>query len=189
MPAIAKAIPTTRQALPTLAYIRDDVFAPKAMPERAAAYPELRYMGSKNRLLPWIHGVLSQLPFETAADPFLGSGCVAYLLKAMGKAVRGSDFLNFPVVLARATLANSQHRLDSCAIETLVAPATSPSDFIERTYSGIFYTPQDLRFLDQISANLSRLGSEPQAALARAALIRACLKKLNRPGFVGGSNS
>ncbi|NOU09089.1 MAG: DNA methyltransferase, partial [Nitrospira sp.] len=56
-------------------------------------------MGSKRRLLPWIHGVLRTLPFETAADPFVGSGCVAFLLKAMGKRVIASDFLNFPTVL------------------------------------------------------------------------------------------
>jgi adenine-specific DNA-methyltransferase len=183
MPALAKAMFPTTQALPTLAYVRDDAPPAEAMPERAAVYPELRYMGSKNRLLPWIHGVLSTLSFDTAADPFLGSGCVAYLMKAMGKAVRGSDFLNFPVVLASATLANSQHRLDSRTIKALVEPATSPSDFIERTYSGIFYTPEDLRFLDRISANLVRLDSEPQAALARAALIRACLKKQPRGVF------
>lgn len=73
------------------------------LPERVNEYPELRYMGSKHRLLPWIHGILSGLHFETAADPFVGSGCVAYLLKAMGKRVLSSDFLNFPVVLAAAT--------------------------------------------------------------------------------------
>jgi adenine-specific DNA-methyltransferase len=69
------------------------VFASVPLPERLADYPELRYMGSKHRLLPWIHGVLRALPFETAADPFVGSGCVAYLLKSMGKGVVASDFL------------------------------------------------------------------------------------------------
>src|SRR5690242_4839183 len=59
----------------------------KRMLERARAFPELRYMGSKHRLLPWIHGVLHKLDFEVAADPFVGSGAVAYLLKTMGKRV------------------------------------------------------------------------------------------------------
>ena len=90
--------------------------------DQAAGYPELRYMGSKHRLLPWIHGVLSELDFETAADPFVGSGCVAYLLKAMGKRVVASDFLNFPVVLATATIANGRHRLDGHAIKQLLTP-------------------------------------------------------------------
>ena len=54
------------------------------LPEQVLGFPELRYMGSKHRLLPWLHGVLRSLDFETAADPFAGSGSVAYLLKSMG---------------------------------------------------------------------------------------------------------
>src|SRR3954467_6003924 len=97
--------------------------AAAVLPPRAAAYPELRYMGSKHRLLPWIHGVLRTLDFETAGDPFVGSGCVSYLMKAMGKRVIASDFLNFPVVLATATVANSSSRLDGPAVSRLLAPA------------------------------------------------------------------
>jgi DNA adenine methylase/adenine-specific DNA-methyltransferase len=97
-------------------YSRED-FAKVPLPEHVADYPELRYMGSKHRLLPWIHGVLRGLSFETAADPFVGSGCVAYLLKAMGKSVIASDFLNFPSVVAAATVANGKHRLDGRAVK------------------------------------------------------------------------
>src|ERR1700730_9759083 len=84
-------------------YSRED-FRSVPLPDRVADSPQLRYMGSKHRLLPWIHGVLRTLPFETAADPFVGSGCVAYLLKSMGKVVIASDFLNFPSVIATATI-------------------------------------------------------------------------------------
>ncbi len=100
-------------------YSRED-FAKLPLPEQVAEYPELRYMGSKHRLLPWIHVVLHGLNFETAADPFVGSGCVAYLLKAMGKKVIASDFLNFPAVLAAATIANSTYRLNEPAIKVLL---------------------------------------------------------------------
>jgi adenine-specific DNA-methyltransferase len=34
----------------------------------ASVYPELRYMGSKRRLLPWIFEILSQLEFKSVAD-------------------------------------------------------------------------------------------------------------------------
>src|SRR5437763_15761657 len=102
-------------------YSRDD-FSDVPLPERAAEFLELRYMGSKHRLLPWIHGILRTLPFHTAADPFVGGGCVAYLLKAMGKRVLASDFLNFPTVLASATLVNSNHLLDGQAVKRLLAP-------------------------------------------------------------------
>src|SRR5579871_2129474 len=124
-------------------YSREN-FASVPLPERVADYPELRYMGSKHRLLPWIHGVLRSMKFETAADPFVGSGCVAYLLKAMGKRVIASDFLNFPVVLAAARTAKSDWKLDGPAVKTLLQPRNNDPHFIERTFEGIFYTSEDL---------------------------------------------
>ena len=153
------------------------------VPERARVYPEFRYMGSKHRLLPWIHGVLSTLDFESAADPFLGSGCVAYLLKCMGKRVIGSDFLNFPTVIAKATVENNSYELDGPAMKRLLQPLRRRSQFIERTFSGIFYTRADLQFLDRVCSNIEELDNEYRQALARAALIRSCLKKQPRGVF------
>ncbi|MDP9171810.1 MAG: DNA adenine methylase [Acidobacteriota bacterium] len=165
-----------------LVYSRDD-FDGVPLPDRVADYPELRYMGSKNRLLPWIHGVLRELSFETAADPFVGSGCVAYLLKAMGKRVIASDFLNFPAVLASATIVNNEQLLDASSIRALLRPRRNGPSFIERTFSGIFYSIGDLRLLDRISANIEELEHPGRQALARAALIRSCLKKQPRGVF------
>src|SRR4051812_953824 len=69
------------------------------LPLRARNYPQLRFMGSKHRLLPWLHEILAPLEFDTALDAFSGSGCVAYLFKSMGKEVTTNDFLNFTSVL------------------------------------------------------------------------------------------
>jgi D12 class N6 adenine-specific DNA methyltransferase len=96
--------------------------SPVPLPLRVAEYPEFRYMGSKHRLLPWIHQVLRAIEFRTAADPFVGSGCVSYLMKSMGKQVKASDFLNFPAVIAEATLANQRSRLNQSIIERLLTP-------------------------------------------------------------------
>ncbi len=153
------------------------------LPWRVAHYPQFRYMGSKHRLLPWIHGVLSGLKFETAADPFVGSGCVAYLLKAMGKQVTASDFLNFPAVLASATIANDEHTLDAGTIRRLTAPNGGGSGFIESTFSGIFFHQNDLRFLDRVTQNIRKLERPEQRDLAKAAVIRSCLKKQPRGVF------
>jgi adenine-specific DNA-methyltransferase len=153
------------------------------LPEQVLSFPELRYMGSKHRLLPWIHGVLRDLEFETAADPFVGSGSVAYLLKAMGKRVVASDFLNFPTVLATATVANNKHLLNDSLVKQLLAVRRKGPHFIERTFADIFYAKNDLQFLDRVSANISNLPQGHQRALARAALIRSCLKKQPRGVF------
>jgi DNA adenine methylase/adenine-specific DNA-methyltransferase len=62
-----------------------DVQVPDTFPERVATYPQLRFMGSKHRLLPWIHQTLHNLDFDTALDGFSGSGCVGYLLASEEK--------------------------------------------------------------------------------------------------------
>lgn len=147
-----------------------------------AAAPPLRLMGSKHRLLPWIREVLSGLDFDTALDAFTGSSAVAYLLKRMGKRVTASDFLGFPVTIATALIENPDRKLGGAALERLLARDPRRDRFIERTFRGIFYTPEDLRFLDRVSWNARALPRGPRA-LALAALIRSCAKRQPRGVF------
>ena len=152
-----------------------------------AAYPRLRYMGNKHRLLPWIAGTLSGLAFDSALDLFSGSGSVSYLLKGLGKRVVANDFLLFAHHLAVASVENASSTLDDATVDTLCAPDPRRRRFIERTFDGIFYTPNDLRFLDTVSGNLGRLDDRHAQAIARAALTRACMKRQPRGVFtVGG---
>jgi adenine-specific DNA-methyltransferase len=153
------------------------------MPEKAAEYPELRYMGSKARLLPWIFEALNLIDFESALDPFSGTGCVAYLMKAMDRRVVAADFLNFTSTVARATVENNHVHLDGKAIKRLLDRTKPSHDFIERTFGGVFYTPEDLRFLDRVSGNIRQLQDAHQQALAFAALFRSCLKRQPRGVF------
>jgi DNA adenine methylase/adenine-specific DNA-methyltransferase len=140
-------------------------------------------MGSKHRLLPWIHSVLRDLPFSTALDGFSGSGCVAYLLKAMGKQVTSNDFLRFSTTIAAALVENPGRRSSPAAAEALVRYDPRHRHFIERTFSGIFFAPEDLRFLDRVWWNLRDLEDGALRDLALAALIRACLKRQPRGVF------
>jgi adenine-specific DNA-methyltransferase len=165
-----------------LEYSRE-VFDKVPLPIQALRFPEFRYMGSKHRLLPWIHGVLRGLDFVTAADPFVGSGSVAYLLKAMGKRVFASDFLNFPAVLAMATVANNCDKIDDGTFKQLIAARRKGPHFIEKTFEGVFFAKSDLQFLDRVSANIEELAHPNHRALAKAALIRSCLKKQPRGVF------
>jgi len=151
--------------------------------DRIRAYPPLRFMGSKHRLLPWLGGILSGLPFETALDAFSGSGCVSYLLKTMRKRVVANDFLRFPATIAKATVENSSVVLDADDVASLIAPTRGHSRFIERTFRGIFFTPADLRFLDHAWANVRRMHDPYRRALALSALIRSCVKRQPRGVF------
>lgn len=153
------------------------------MPAGAKRFPEWRYMGSKKRLLPWIHGVLDKLDFETALDPFSGSGSVGYLMKAMGRRVTATDFLNVSATIATALIENSEATVGAMAMRKLTAKAPRANDFIARTFTGVFYTPEDLAFLDRVSANLAKLDDPHQRALAIAALARSCLKRQPRGVF------
>jgi len=105
------------------------------------------------------------------------------LLKTMGKQVIASDFLNFPAVLAQATVANNRHRLDDIVVQRLLTQRRKGPHFIEKTFADVFFASSDLRFLDRVSANIGGLASPAQRALARAALIRSCLKKQPRGVF------
>ena len=146
-------------------------------------FPELRYMGSKRRLLPWIHQVLDQLDFETALDPFSGSHAVAYLIKAMDRRVISSDFLNLSATIGKAIIENNAVHLDGGAMKILMEASVTTHHFIEENFTGIFYTPEDLRFLDRVSCNLRQLDNPYQQALALAALIRSCVKRQPRGVF------
>jgi adenine-specific DNA-methyltransferase len=139
-------------------------------------------MGSKHRLLPWIEGVLADLPFDSALDAFSGSGCIAYLLKTMGKEVRANDFLSFACDLTRATLVNSTETLTERDLEQVLTAAPDAPDFVEQTFAGIFYEDDDNRFLDRAVFNARPL-SPAKRALVLASLHRACLKRQPRGVF------
>jgi adenine-specific DNA-methyltransferase len=141
------------------------------------------FMGSKHRLLPWIHEILENLDFETALDGFSGSGAVSYLLKTMGKTVISNDFLNFPTVIAKGLCVNSKFTLSSEDVTALINNEVETDDFIFRTYKDIFYTHEDLKFLDRIYFSITTQLTDDKKFLALTALIRACIKKQPRGIF------
>jgi DNA adenine methylase/adenine-specific DNA-methyltransferase len=68
-------------------------------------------------------------------------------------------------------------------VKQLLAARSNGPHFIQKTFDGIFYATEDLRFLDRVSGNIENLENVSQRALARAALIRSCLKKQPRGVF------
>ena len=116
--------------------------------ERTSAFPRLRYMGSKYRLVPYLAEVFAELAGRTALDAFSGSGVVSYLLKSLGYQVTSNDFLNFPTIIARATVVNQSVRLTRDDIELICSPPSDDRDFIQRKFDGLYFTAADRRFLD-----------------------------------------
>jgi len=149
----------------------------------AAKYPTFRIMGSKHRLLPWLFEIFSQLEFETSLDAFSGSGAVAYLLKAMEKRVTTNDFLHFAYHIANGLIVNQGQTLSNDDMKMLLSTNPEADDFIEKTFTGIFYRPKDLAFLDNVWANLANLDNSIKRSLALSALFRASLKAQPRGVF------
>jgi adenine-specific DNA-methyltransferase len=162
----------------------------KAIQQRIDAFPLIRYMGSKSRLLPWISEVLQDLEFHTVLDAFTGSGAVAYLCKAMGKRVLTNDFLHFSHILTKAIIENDTIRIAPEHLEILLGDDPSAPDFIRSTFDGIFFSPEDLKFLDLVSHNITKLDNQYLRALAMAAMIRSSVKKQPRGVFtISGDTS
>lgn len=151
--------------------------------EKIRNYPKLRFMGSKYRLLPWIYEILTELEFESALDAFSGSGCVSYILKSMGKKVYSNDFLKFCSAVTKATIENNDIVLDDITTHKLLKYSPFHRHFIENKFSGIFFTPEDLRFLDRVSWNIQKLSNQYQKHIAIAALNRGCVKRQPRGVF------
>lgn len=151
-------------------------------------YPLLRYMGSKYKLIPWIQETLGSLDFDSAFDAFSGSGVVSYLLKSMNKKVYSNDFLNFSSIISKAVIENKADRLDRQDLLTLLDLNVDSDNFIQKTFDKVFYSKEDLIFLDKVSHNIHRLSSPYKQSLAYTALFRSCLKKQPRGVFTISGN-
>jgi len=146
-------------------------------------FPETKYMGSKQSLLPWIMEHLSRLDYNTALDAFSGSGCVAYAMKEAGKTVTANDFLRFAYHTARATVENNHARLSPADVDLLLRPNPDAPRFIADNFADLYFPEEDCVFLDEAYANLRILECEYKRSLALAALCRACMKKRPRGIF------
>lgn len=150
--------------------------------QRAQGFPRLRYMGSKYRLMPQLAQTFTDLGGSTAVDAFSGSGVVSYLLKALGFQVTSNDFLSFPAIIARATVENSAVRLDAKTVDQICGPAADSRDFIQSTFDGLYFTPEDRRFLDSAWSHIDLLEGH-QRDLAIAALVLSAARKQPRGVF------
>ncbi|WP_273490657.1 DNA adenine methylase [Gordonia otitidis] len=149
---------------------------------RAQRFPRLRYMGSKYRLLPHLERTFADIGGTTAVDAFSGSGVVSYLLKAQGFSVASNDFLNFPHIITRATVANSSVRLEPDLIDEICGPPADDRDFIRRTFDGLYFDAADRAFLDSAWSHIARLRGY-RRDLAISALVLSAARKQPRGVF------
>ncbi len=141
--------------------------------------PTTRYQGSKLSLLGWLHEHLSTLDFDSATDLMCGTGSVAYLLKSMGKSTLANDALRANFQSARALVENSTEQLTTGQVSGLLEPYAADEaqlSVVASEYDGVFFLPDENRFLDRIVPRIARLSSASRA-IAFHSLFQACLMK------------
>ncbi len=147
------------------------------------SFPDTKYMGSKQAILPFIFRHVTRLKFERVLDAFSGSGCVAYTFKQLGVEVHANDFLRFAFHIARATVENNATYLTDDDLTSLLRPNAKAANFVQRTFGTLYFNPEDNAFLDNLWANIQELESPLKQSIALAAACRAAMKKRPRGIF------
>ncbi len=156
---------------------------PTSVNPQVENYPPTRYMGSKKKVLPYIQDVAKQFSFDSALDLFSGSGVVGYLFKSMGKKVYTNDYMAMNAILSQATIANNHQILTDKETDSLFTTNKSARTFIQDTYRGLYFSDEDNAVLDLVQSNIAGLPNKSKIAIAKSALIRACIKKRARGIF------
>lgn len=159
---------------------RDDVATFSA---RVDSFPPTRFMGSKSKLLKEIWAVTRELQFDTVVDLFAGTGIVGYMYKCHQKRVISNDQMAMSSVATMAMIENSTTVLSRKESESLIRPRPGADDFVRRTFGDLYFDEEDSETIDFIRTNILALRNPQKKAIARAALIRACMKKRPRGIF------
>ncbi|MAI17890.1 MAG: DNA adenine methylase [Marinovum sp.] len=157
--------------------------APDPVDPKALNYPPTRFMGSKEKLLPYIQDVAKEFNFDSAIDLFSGSGVVGYLFKTMGKQVYSNDYMAMSSTLTKAMVENNSEVLSQSDIDLLFSENSKASTFVQNTFKDLYYSDVDNKVIDLVRSNVPRLSNQYKRAIAMSALVRACLKKRARGIF------
>jgi DNA adenine methylase len=156
---------------------------PELLPEQVRKFPPTRYMGSKSKILSYLRDIIRQFKCGIVLDLFSGSGIVSYMLKAEGKKVISNDYMAMCATYAKAMIENNNTQLSRNEAETLFKHNRYSDKFVQTVYKGLYYSDDDNQLIDNIRANLKGLGNQYKVAIAKSALIRACIKKRPRGIF------
>lgn len=156
--------------------------------QQVSKYPQTRFMGSKQKLLTEIWAQASRFEFKTVLDLFSGSGVVGYMFKSYGKKVISNDYLHMSAAFSKAMIENNRTILSSEDVSFLLTDHGDQDSFVQSTFKGLYFSDADNALIDIIRANIDALSDEYKKAIAKTALIRACMKKRPRGLFTYTGN-
>lgn len=162
---------------------------PIAIPQQNDEFPSTRYMGSKEKLLPYINAAIKDIKFNSVLDLFSGSASVSYFFKTLGKKVISNDYMTFASDFALATVENNTTKLSAEDINLLLNTVPKQNDhFVSKTFEGLYFNDEDNDFLDLIRMNRILIKDKYKQAIINAALSRACMKRRPRGIFTYTGN-
>lgn len=146
-------------------------------------YPQTRFMGSKSKLLDEIWDAVCKFEIETVLDLFSGSGIVSYMFKCKGMTVLSNDYMAMSATFTKAMIENNQTYLSEDEAKKLLQSPQIVDTFVSDTFKGLYYTDEDNYIIDILRTNINQIKDEYKQAIAKTALIRACMKKRPRGIF------
>lgn len=171
------------------AYPEDEKLIPDIIPEQNNYYPSTRYMGSKEKLIPYISSALKGVKYDSVLDLFSGSGVVSYFFKTLNKTVISNDYMTFTSDFSKALIENNKVKLDHKDIDFLIN--NRPNDinyFVSENFKDLYFSDEDNKFIDIIRANYKQLNNPYKKAITMSALTRACIKRRPRGIFTFTGN-
>lgn len=156
---------------------------PKPLSAQVKRFPSSRYMGSKQKLLPQLREIISQVDCSSAMDLFSGSSVVSYMLKAEGLKVVSNDYMALSNTWSTALIENNNTFLSADDVDYLLTNEADVDDFVQKTFKGIYFPDEDNKFIDLVRSNAYKLKNKYKRSLALSALCRACFKKRPRGIF------
>lgn len=147
-------------------------------------FPEPQYLGAKFKLLNWIRKYIPP-GVKTALDAFAGSQSVAYLFKQLGLKVFTNDFMSFNHQIGLGLIENNKEILTREDLDILLNNHMGNHNYflMEQTFSNIFFTKQEAKFLDMFRANVELLENQHKKSLALTVLNRSLTRKITMGHF------
>lgn len=165
------------------------ILKPIETPKQNKMFPTTRYMGSKEKMLPYIASAVKDLKYNSVLDLFSGSGCVSYLFKTLGKQVFSNDYMAFSAAFSKATVENNDVILTEKDMYTLINTVPDEVDtFVSDTFKGLYFNDEDNAFIDRIRSNKMLITEPYKQSIIDAALSRACMKRRPRGIFTYTGN-
>ena len=159
-----------------------------SLSDQMLKFPTTRYMGSKNKILPYIRDITREFDFSSAIDLFSGSGIVSYMLKSEGKAVISNDYMALGSTFSKALIENNSEILPLKSAKKLLCQNEKNDKFVQSNFKDLYFTDEENILIDNIRANIRGLRNPYKKALALSALCRACTKKRPRGIFTYTGN-